>query len=153
MNIAFSQPGEHADLQDKTHILTVAESGFSMLSGYASEHFGIDASIICQFEEQVNHSNQIGSLYPQAPISAVPCKYFRELSESTDPDVLNEFKQHITEFLNANSNALKSRNLLIDFHVSPSAVPQQYIDATLDVLRHHSNNILKNVTIISQRNK
>ena len=149
MNIEISQSNEANEpfeTQEGWHILTVAESGFSMLSGYASE-YGIEGLALQEFEELVNRNNESGSLYPKAPISAVPCKYFRELSDSSDPSVLEEFATHILEFLTANSNTIKSENLAIDFHVSQSPVPQQFIDTTLDVIKAHQGEPLKNICI------
>ena len=146
MNIEINQSNEPFEKQDGWHILTVAESGFSMLSGYASE-YGIEGLALREFEERINHDNQSGSLYPKAPISALPRKYFRELSDSSDPSVLEEFATHISEFLTANSKTIKSENLAIDFRVSPTPVPQQFIDVTLETLKAHKGKTLKRVSI------
>ena len=40
-----------------------------------------------------------------------------------------------------------NKNLAIDFRVTPSPVPQQYIDATLEALKAHKEKTLKNVVI------
>ncbi len=146
MNIEINQSNEPFETQEGWHILTVAESGFSMLSGYASE-YGIEGLALQEFEELVNRNNESGSLYPKAPISAVPCKYFRELSDSSDPSVLKEFTTHILEFLTANSKTIKSENLAIDFRVSPASVPKQLIDVTFKTLKAHKGKILKNVSM------
>ena len=146
MNIEINQSNEPFEKQDNWHILTVAESGFSMLSGYASEYC-IEELALRNFEECVNSTNKSGSLYPKAPISAVPRKYFRELSGSTDPSVLEEFSNHISEFLSANSRTIKTENLVIDFRVSPSPVPEQFITTTVEVLQAHKGKLLKNVSI------
>ena len=146
MNIVFRDDNEPFEIHDGWHLLTVAESGFSMLSGYASE-WGIDDNDIRAFEERINASNESGSLHPRAPVSAIPSKFFRELSESTDPGVAAEFKKHIEDFLAANDNAIKAANLMIDFRVSPSPVPQHYIDATSQVLRAYSSESLEKVVI------
>lgn len=133
-------------MRDGWHLLTVAESGFSMLSGYAGE-CSVDDNDIHAFEERINTSNESGSLHPKAPISAIPNKFFRELSDTTDQVVLGEFKQHIKDFLVANDNSIKAKNLLIDFRVSPSHVPQQYLDAAHQVLRSYRSELLENVVI------
>lgn len=146
MNIKFNQSKETFDKQEGWHILTVAESGFSMLSGYASE-YRIDEITLREFEERVNHTNQSGSLHPKAPISVVPRKFFRELSDSFDSSVLEEFKTHILDFLTANSKTIKSENLVIDFRVSPSPVPRQLITTTLEALETYKDKLLKNVSI------
>ena len=146
MNIEIIQSNEPFEKQDDWHILTVAEASFSMLSGYASE-YSIDGLALREFEERINHDNQSGSFHPKAPISAIPRKYFRELADSPDTSVLEEFKTHILDFLTANSITIKSENLVIDFRVSPSPVPQKYITTTLEVLEEHKGKLLKNVSI------
>ena len=146
MNIDYKNDNEPFETQDGWHLLTVAESGFSMLSGYAGE-CGIDDNDIRAFEERINSNNESGSLHPKAPISAIPNKFFRELSDTTDTMVMNEFKKHIKDFLEANDNSIKSKNLMIDFRVSPSSVPRHYIDATNQVLRSYRSELLENVVI------
>ena len=72
---------------------------------------------------------------PRAPISAVPRRFFRELSSSHDPDVLNDFKRHIRDFLAANASTIHADRVLVDFHVSALPVPLQYLYAAEEVFR------------------
>lgn len=147
MNIVINKSNEPFEKQEGWHILTVAESGFSMLSAYAADQYGVEDLKIRQFEECINNTNEAGSLHPVAPISAIPCKYARELSDSKDPVVLKEFETHIEEFLAANLKTIKSKNIVIDLRVSPSSVPEQYIDATRKVLKAYRGEMLKDVII------
>jgi len=147
MNIVINNADEPFDLQDGWHILTFAENGMSPLGVYACHDCGIDRSKIDEFVDNVNRNNISDSLYPEAPISVIPSKYFREESNSQDLRVLNEFKTHIKEFIALNSKTIKSRNLVIEFHVSPSPVPQQYIDATNQVLQSYRGKLLENIII------
>ena len=147
MNIIFNQSGQPFDAKEEWHFLTVADPGFSALVFIGEQEYGLDRIDLDAFIDRINRSNESGSLHPKAPISAIPCKYFRNLSDSTVPTELEEFKKHIEEFLTVNSKTIKSKNLAIDFRVTPSPVPQQYIDATLEVLKEHKAKTLKNVVI------
>jgi hypothetical protein len=119
------------------HIITVAEAGFSMLDIYGRHQNGLDIEIIRQFADRVNEQDKVGSLYPKAPISAIPRRFFREQENSLDPTVLNDFKRLLTEFLGTNQRNICARRILVDFHVCPSPVPHRYVDATEEVFLHH----------------
>lgn len=152
MNITINKQNEPFEKQEGWHILTVAESGFSMLNAYASDQYGIDDMKIRQFEEQVNDNNEAGSLHPVAPVSAIPRKYLRELLNSTEPSILKEFKTHLKEFIAANSKSIKSEKIVIDFRVSPSPIPQQYIAAIVEVFKLYKGKMLKDIVIIDSVN-
>lgn len=116
------------------HILTIAEAGFSMLDIYGRHHYGVDIEIIRQFADRINTNNESGSLHPHIPISAIPRKYFRDHESTTDTNILKEFQSHIKDFLVANRTHIQATALLIDFHVSSTNVPKQYINALLEEL-------------------
>ncbi|CAG0942866.1 hypothetical protein BROC_02032 [Candidatus Brocadiaceae bacterium] len=90
------------------HILTFAETGSSVLDNHA-ENFGIDLSLVKQFAEQANETDESGTLYPKAPISIIPSKYIREL------DDVKELQKQIMEFLNANQQIMRSKKIMLDF--------------------------------------
>ncbi|MDS4025787.1 MAG: hypothetical protein RKO25_02160 [Candidatus Contendobacter sp.] len=121
------------------HILTVGEAGFSMLDGYARHHHGIDIQIIQRFADKINQRDESGSLYPKAPISAIPRRFFRDISENEIPNHLDDFKHHIKEFIEANRNKIHARKILIDFHVSPEPVSELYLAATEQIFKEHTN--------------
>jgi hypothetical protein len=129
------------------HILTVAESGFSMLDIYGRNQHGLDIEVIRQFADRVNARDEAGSLHPIAPISAVPRRFFREHADSNDPAVMNDFRRHILEFLVANQTRIHAQRILIDFHVSPASVPPCYVDATEAVVRLHGQHSIQEVVI------
>lgn len=131
------------------HILTVAESGFSMLDIYGRNQHGLDIQVIREFADQVNARNEAGSLHPRAPISAVPRRFFREQAESNDPAVMNDFRRHIFEFLVANQTTIHAQRILIDFHVSPASVPSRYVDVTEEVVRLHGQHPIQEVVIFT----
>ena len=76
-----------------------------------------------------------GTLHPHAQISAVPCRFFRDQADSIDPSVMRDFKQCIIEFIEANRRTILASKILVDFHVSPQAVPMRYIEAAEEVFR------------------
>ncbi len=132
------------------HILTVAEDGFSVLSFYGHDRNGLNTKVIKEFADRVNRTNESGGLHPHAPISAVPKRFFRDLSSTNDLAVLAEFQRHVSDFLAANASTIYATRLLVDFHVSPSPVPAQYLDATEDAIRQQpSDGILQEVVIIT----
>lgn len=116
------------------HILLVAEDGFSMLDIYANGQRGIAKNVIKQFADMVNTRNEAGSLHPQAPISAIPRKFLRELSENITPAVIDEIKDHLADFLRANMQHIRATKIVVDLRVSPAPVPKQYLDAVRELL-------------------
>lgn len=117
------------------HILTVGEAGFSMLDIYGRRQHGLDIDVIQSFADRINERDEPGSLHPKAPISAIPHRFFRDQAKSNDSSVLNEFKRHISEFIEANRKTIRASRILVDFHVSPASVPHRYIEATEEIFR------------------
>lgn len=90
------------------HILTFAETGFAVLS-YCAEEFGLGKELVERFSDQVNETNETGSLHPKAPISAVPRHLIRESNDS------DKLASYIREFLEVNHRRIKAKRLIIDF--------------------------------------
>ena len=105
-------------------IITFAEDGFSPLDIHA-QHFRISRAIICAFAEAVNRRAEVGSLNPQAPISAVPRSSIRD---TTDPSALIGY---LNEFLEANASMLHATCLLVDFR-TPKL--QNHVRAAIDAV-------------------
>lgn len=122
------------------HVLTFAETGFAMLNIYG-EQFGLDRDTIERFSRQVNRRNESGSLYPKAPISAVPRHFIRDDNNS------ETLAQQIQDFLKANQNHIKAKKLLFDFRagVSPFVV-----DACKIALQSNLANGIDEVVIINE---
>ncbi len=132
------------------HILTVGEAGFSMLDIYGRHQHGLDINVIRSFADRVNERDELGSLHPQAPISAIPHRFFRDQEKSNDFSALNEFKRHISEFIEANRKTIRASRILVDFHVSPEPVPHRYIEATEEIFRlAGQNDLIKEVVIFT----
>jgi hypothetical protein len=117
------------------HILTVGEAGFSMLDIYGRLQRGLDTEAIRAFADRINENDEPGSLHPRVPISAIPRRFFRDQADVVDLAVLNEFKRHISDFIEVNRTQIGASRILVDFHVSPAAVPLRYIDATEELFR------------------
>lgn len=132
MKITKSRKNSADQNWDGWHILTVAETGFSMLTFFA-EAAGCAGEDVYAFAERVNQTNEAGTLYPRAPVSAVPCKYMRELSDRTDAQTIDEFKHHVASFIRANESTIHAPRILIDLHVSPVPVPPHLVVAVKDV--------------------
>jgi hypothetical protein len=132
MKIRYLKQDSSQGNWDGWHLLTVAESGFSVLDHFARE-LGLDGATIHQFADRINATNESGSLHPRAPISAIPCRYLRELAEPENESVMNEFKRHIKDFIEANSRTIQATRILVDLHVSTDPVPAHFVNATKDV--------------------
>lgn len=117
---------------DGWHILTVAESGFSVLQFFA-EKLGVDGESIHRFADRINQTNESDSLHPRAPISAIPCKYLRELADQAAGPAIEEFKRHIEDFIKANEKTIRAPRILVDFHVSSDSVSLHFVKATEEV--------------------
>ena len=135
MNIAREQRDTRPERWQHWHILTVGESGFSMLDVYGRLQRGLNIEVIRRFAAQINENDESGTLHPHAPISAVPCRFFRDQADSVDPAVIRDFKRHIGKFIEANRRTIHATRVLVDFHVSPAPVPLQYIEATEEMFR------------------
>lgn len=139
MKISRKKQDLDSDKWDDWHILTVGEAGFSMLDTYGRHKHGVNIDVIQSFADQINERNESGSLHPKAPISAIPRRFFRDISESEIPNHIEDFKRHINEFIDANRNEIRAKKILIDFHVSQEPVSKLYLDATEVVFREREN--------------
>lgn len=101
---------EYSDelLNKVDHVLTMAETGFSPLAHFR-DFYNVDRGAVDAFEERINESDEPGSLYPKAPVSAIPRKYVKEAGQGEG------LKQHIKDFLAANNKKIKAKKLLISF--------------------------------------
>lgn len=96
------------DYLGSLHVLTFAEEGFAPLSIHG-ERLGISRDMLSAFSNAVNQADDVGSLYPQAAISAVPRSCIRD---TIDPAPL---LGHLRAFIAANSSRMGATRLLLDF--------------------------------------
>ena len=108
MKISFVPIFEDWALSPGIHILTFAEEGFAPLNFHAKQ-FQIDKSSLVKFADAVNARDESGSLYPIAPISAIPRRIIREDRGFVElPRFLEEFNQ-------VNSRLFSARKVIMDF--------------------------------------
>lgn len=141
MNIFEKEEFEESLKDSGFHVLTFAETGFSMLNIYG-EQYGFNRDVIEKFSKEVNARNESGSLYPKAPISVIPRHFIRE-DNSSDALV-----HQIEVFLKANHQHIKAKKLLFDFRagVAPfvlsaikNALKCDYVNDVEEVIIINSN--------------
>jgi hypothetical protein len=141
MEITETNEFNESVLEKKYHVLTFAETGFAMLNIYGKQ-FGLDRDTIEEFSRQVNRKDESGSLYPKAPISAVPRRLIRDDNDSV------ALAGQIIDFLKANKQRIKASKLLFDFRagVAPFvitacklALESEYVDGINEVVIINEN--------------
>ena len=95
-------------LPDFAHILTYAEEGFSPLSMHCRT-YRVPKEEEKAFVAAVNQRDETGSLYPRAPISAIPRRLIREPSDYAT------IGRALTDFLAANRNTIHATRVWVDF--------------------------------------
>lgn len=120
------------------HLLTFAETGFAVLS-VCAEEFGIESNLIEEFSKKVNQKNEIGSMHPKAPISAIPRHCIRDDFDSVT------LAEQIRGFLTVNKDQIKAKKLLIDFS---AGVAPFTVDACRVALTNVDAEFLDEVIII-----
>ena len=99
MKITREEPDPSAEKWKRWHILTVAETGFSMLNIYGCLQRGLDREDLRNFAEEINENDIFGTLYPRAPISVIPRRFFRDQPGSANSAVFRDLKRLIIEFV------------------------------------------------------
>jgi hypothetical protein len=120
------------------HVLTIAKDGLSALDIYGRGMHGVDTEIIQRFADQINQDDKAGSLYPKAPVSAIPWRYFGYIEEYDLPTHLDDFRRHIKEFIELNRTKIHAKRILIDFHRDSDPVPDFFLTATERVLKEYA---------------
>jgi hypothetical protein len=128
------------DRRNEFHCLTYAEEGFSPLNIWARDT-GISKDELVAFADSVNRRDEPGSLYPRAPISAVPRRLLRDQS---DPDPL---RKNIEQFLQANATSIKATKVILDFR-TPKVAP--FVERAIDLsLRSPERNLIEELVVIT----
>ena len=139
VNVWRAKEAEVRGVLSEFHVLTYAEDGFSPLDIHA-RRFGIDREQVRVFADLVNDRSCVGSLHPQAPISAVPRELVRDRK---DVDAL---AASIAEFLLTNRETIGARRVVFDFR-TPS-VPAFAIAALDAAIKTDIGSALQEVLIL-----
>jgi len=110
-----------------------------MLDIYGRHKHGLHIEIIKEFADTVNRRDEAGSLHPKAPISALPRRYFREIDESDIPNHITKFRRDFSDFIAANRQTIKAKQVLIDLHVSPRPVAAEYLSVIEEILKEQKD--------------
>lgn len=139
MNIILKTYDETITYPQELHVLTYAEAGFSPLDIHARK-FNLGREIVASFAEAVNLSCEVGTLYPAAPISAVPRPCIRDTSDQS------LLEQHLHEFLEANAEHIKATSLLLDFRTP--RIPVHARRAINAIFKRRNNFHINNLIIM-----
>lgn len=132
----------HADALDYArgvHVLTFAEQGFAPLDIHG-RRLGVDRATRVAFADAVNRADQVGSLHPQAPISAVPRSCIR------DAIVSGPLLGHLQVFIASNADHIQASRLLLDF--STPRLPHHAEEAIVKVFGGHVSPRIEEVIVI-----
>ncbi len=108
MPIVYSTQEDVWPRRSEYHLVTYAEEGFSPLNIFA-EALGIRKVELAAFANRVNRENVPSSLFPNAPISAIPRSLIRG---HIDPD---ELEKHFGYFMNTILPPIGTVKLIFDF--------------------------------------
>ncbi len=125
--------------RSRYHVLTYAEEGFSPLNIHTRDA-NISKDDLANFAKLVNERNEVGTLFPRAAVSALPCTIIR------DPQDQNGLCRFIEEFLRENERRIRAKNLLFDFR-TPS-VPHFIYAEIEDALTFPAASILEHVIVV-----
>ena len=106
--IVYQSHGDPLDYSGDIHVLTFAEEGFAPLNIHG-RRLGISGDILSAFSSRVNQRDELGTLWPQAPISAVPQSCIRDTADPTP------LLRHLREFISTIPEDMKTTTLVLDF--------------------------------------
>lgn len=113
------------------HVIVIARPlyGMSALDFYGRVMHGVDTETIEEFAKQVNENFETRTLYPKAPVSAIPERYLYFIEHTNLIDYLNDFWRNIKEFVEANRTMIHARKILVDLHRDSDPVPDFFLTA------------------------
>ncbi len=99
------------------HIVTFAEFGLSFFKAYCAHFMPWDE--IKHYVDLINSSNETGTLFPKANITALPRHFFREpITNSTPGYSEDDLKTCIRDAFIAERDHIKSRLMILEFTCS-----------------------------------
>jgi len=128
-------PDNNFDKWRDWHVITVAKADNAALGVYAWGLYRVDVETIRKFSDDVNTSYTAKSLYPKAPISSVPMRYFFIGREAYFNQYIDDFRRHMKEIIEINRNEIHSRKIAVDFHLTIDPVWECYLAAAEETLK------------------
>jgi hypothetical protein len=113
------------------HVIVLAKAQFeyAALDFYGRVMHGVDNKILTDFAQQVNEAFETRTLYPTAPISAIPLRYMEFMEQAKLIDWLKDFWRNMKEFVDLNRSAIHARKILVDLHRGCDPVPDFFLTA------------------------
>lgn len=108
------------------HVLTYAEEGFSPLNMHTKE-LQVPKESLMEFANRVNTSHSLQTLFPTAPLTAIPRSLVRQSQD------ICELAASFEAFLEMNAETFHASKVLIDLR-TPNTHPNVYgaLDTLLD---------------------
>ena len=103
--------------------------GMSALDFYARVLHGADTETIEGFAALVNETDKTQTLYPKAPVSSIPERYFQFMDQTNLIVHLNDFWRNMKEFVDLNRATIHAKKILVDIHRDGSPVPDFFLTA------------------------
>jgi hypothetical protein len=131
MKIARKDPDSNFEQWHDWHVLVIAKPlyGMSALDFYGRVMHGVDTETIEQFAKQVNDNFETRTLYPRAPVSAIPERYMYFIDHTNFIVWLDDFWRNIKEFAEANRTTIHAGKILVDLHRDSDPVPDFFLTA------------------------
>jgi hypothetical protein len=110
-------------------VLAKAEYGYAALDFYGRVMHGMENQDLRDFANLVNEKFATLTLYPKAPISAVPMRYMEFLDETPLIKWLKDFWRNMKEFSELNKDSIHAKKILVDLHRGCDPVPDFFLTA------------------------
>lgn len=123
MNLERSTQTSIWPRRNEFHCLTYAEEGFSPLNIWTRDA-QVSKEELIAFADSVNRRDEPGSLYPRAPVSAVPRRLIRDQRDS------EALCLAIENFFKANVATIRSAKVVLDFRTPKVAL---FVERAIDL--------------------
>jgi hypothetical protein len=101
------------------HVVTFAETGFSAFKACCDVAYNIPWDEIEEYAGRINNTNETGTLYPKANITALPLHFFREPITNSIPGYSeDDFKICVRDAFIAERDHIKSGLMIFEFTCS-----------------------------------
>lgn len=129
------------------HLVGFAEVGLSFFRSYLEFAFDYKPDDAIHLCEQINRSDETGTIYPQGYLTGMPVRFFRN---SLNKSNIDKFKFCLRDAFVANKDYCKSQEIV--FHYACAVSNRDVIiDETIRMAKtiDDDNNVLEIVTIVA----